>query len=165
MAANPYAFAQRQNITIDDLTMQPPASSLTSLESLKNPDDVIARLAQLSIPYHRRTMTLDTAKVPAALAARLSTAPAGQMFFVRNDSQLAAMTVIKRAPLPTPPEDATANATQLYESEKVQQQIEALVGRLRADAKIVYGNGFVPPKGAEAPTTANTVGPNPAAPH
>ncbi len=163
MAANPYSFAQREDITIDDLTMQPPASSLTSLESLKNPNDVIARLTQLSIPYHRRTMTLDTAKVPAALAARLSTAPTGQMFFVRNDSQLAAMTIIQRAPLATPPEDAAANATQLFESDKVQQQIQALVGRLRAEAKVVYGNGFVPPHGAEGPATANTVGPNPAA--
>ncbi len=165
MAANPYSFAQREDITIDDLTMQPPAASLTSLESLKNPTDVIARLTQLSIPYHRRTMTLDTAKVPAALAARLSTAPIGQMFFVRNDSQLAAMTVTQRAPLATPPEDAAANATQLFQSENVQQQIGALVGRLRAEAKVVYGNGFVPPKGAEGPATANAVGQNPAAAH
>ncbi len=155
MADNPYSFAQRQNVTLDDLTMTPPASAMEPLESLKMPADVIARLGQLNIPYNRRTVTLDTAKVPAALAARLATEPVGDMFFVRNENQLAAMTVTARAPISTPTDVATAAATQIFDGAKMQQQIQALVGHLRTQAKIEYSNGFVPPRGAEgaAPKT------------
>jgi hypothetical protein len=163
MADNPYAFAQRQNVTIDDLTMQPPASAVASLVTLKYPADVITRLTRLNIPYSRRTVTLDTAKVPGPLAARLAMEPIGELFFVRNDTQLAAMTVTGRAPIVAPPEVATASATQIFEGAKVQQQIRDLVGHLRAQAKIVYGNGFVPPKGAEGGAALNAVGSTPGA--
>jgi len=161
MADNPYSFVQRLNVTIDDLTMQPPATAVPSLVTLKDSADVITRLTRLNIPYNRRTVTLDTAKVPAPLAARLATATAGELFFVRNDSQLAAMTVTGRAPIVAPPGVAAASATQIFEGAKVQQQIRDLVGRLRADAKIAYGNGFVPPKGAESATALNAVGSTP----
>jgi hypothetical protein len=163
MADNPYSFAQRLSVTVDDLTMQPPANAVQSLVTLKNPADVITRLTRLNIPYNRRTVTLDTAKVPAPLAARLATATAtaGELFFVRNDSQLAAMTVTGRAPIVAPPEVAAASATQIFEGAEVQQQIRELVGHLRANAKIAYGNGFVPPKGAESATALNAVGSTP----
>jgi EpsD family peptidyl-prolyl cis-trans isomerase len=157
MAENPYAFAQRQNVTVDDISMSPPESTVASFESLKYPSDVIGRLARLNTPYSRRTLTLDTAKVPAALAARLATAPEGEMFFVRNENQLAAMTVTGRAPISTPPDEAAASATKLFESAQVQQQIQGLIGQLRAKAKIVYTNGFVPPHKTDSPSTKNTL--------
>jgi hypothetical protein len=157
MAANPYTFAQRQKVTVDDINMQPPAGSIESLESLKYPSDIMARLTRLSIPNSRRTVTLDTAKIPAALAARLSTESVGDLFFVRNDNELAAMTVTARTPVVTPPEEQQAAATQIFQSAKVQDEIEALVGQLRASAKIVYTNGFVPPHKAEASSTQKIV--------
>jgi hypothetical protein len=40
----------------------------------------------------------------------------------------------------------------------VQDQIEALVGKLRSQAKIVYTNGFVPAHKVDAPSTQTTVG-------
>ncbi len=153
MADNPYTFARRESVTIDDITMQPPPGSVESLESLKYPSDIMARLTRLSIPNRRRTLTLDTAKVPAALAARLSTAPAGELFFVRNDNELSAMTVLERSPSAAPPAEAAATATQIFEGAKVQQQIEALVSQLRSQAKVVYTNGFVPAHKADAPST------------
>jgi hypothetical protein len=157
MADNPYSFARRQNVTVDDITMQPPPGSAESLESLKYPSDIMARLTRLSIPNSRRTVTLDTAKIPAALAARLSTESVGDLFFVRNDNELAAMTVTARTPVVTPPEEQQAAATQIFQSAKVQDEIEALVGQLRASAKIVYTNGFVPPHKAEASSTQKIV--------
>jgi hypothetical protein len=150
MAEAPYSFGRRQKVTVDDIEMQPPAGSVESLESLKYPSDIMARLTRLSIPNSRRTVTFDTAKVPAALAARLSSAPVGELFFVRDGNQLAAMTVTERSAAPTPPEEAAAAATQIFEGASVQQQIEALVGQLRSQAKIVYTNGFVPAHKADA---------------
>jgi EpsD family peptidyl-prolyl cis-trans isomerase len=162
MASNPYAFAQRETVTVDDITMTPPEGSVQSLESLKYPSDVIGRLARLNTPYSRHTLTLDTAKVPAALAARLATAPLGEQFFVRSEGQLAAMTVTARAPNAAPPEDATASATQLFQGAQVQQQLQALIGQLRAKAKIVYGNGFVPPNKPDALAAKNSLSISPA---
>jgi hypothetical protein len=138
MADNPYAFARRESITVDDINMLPPSGSAESLESLKYPSDIIARLTRLSIPNSRRTLTFDTAKVPAPLAARLSTAPVGELFFVRNDNELSAMTVTARSPNAPPPEEAAAAATQIFEG---------------AQAKIVYTNGFVPAHKAQASAT------------
>jgi len=143
MAENPYSFARRQSVTVDDINMQPPPGDMESLESLKYPSDIMARLARLSIPNNRRTLTLDTAKVPTPLAARLSTAPVGELFFVRNEGQLSAMTVLERSPNAPPPDEAAATATQIFQGSKIQAQIEALVAQLRSQAKIVYTNGFV----------------------
>jgi hypothetical protein len=157
MAANPYTFAQRQKVTVDDINMQPPAGSIESLESLKYPSDIMARLTRLSIPNSRRTVTLDTAKAPAPLAARLSTAPIGELFFVHDDNQLAAMTVVDRSPNPTPPEEAAAAATQIFEGAKVQGEVEALVAQLRSQAKIVYTNGFVPAHKSDAAVAPTNV--------
>jgi hypothetical protein len=153
MADNPYTFARRESVTVDDINMLPPPGSVETLESLKYPSDIMARLTRLSIPNSRRTLTFDTAKVPAPLAARLSTAPVGELFFVRNDNELSAMTVLERSPSAQPPEEAAATATQIFEGVKVQQQIEALVGQLRSQAKIVYTNGFVPAHKAQASAT------------
>jgi hypothetical protein len=159
MADNPYSFASRQSVTVDDITLQPPAGSVESLERLKYPSDIIGRLAQLGVPHSRRTLTLDTAKVPAALAARLSAAPLGELFFVHTDNQLAAMTVTGRTPISIPPAEAAAAATQMFEAARVQQQIEGLVGQLRSSAKIVYTNGFTPPHKADASATQPIVEP------
>jgi len=159
MANNPYMFAHRQKVTVDDINMQPPPGSFESLESLKYPTDIMARLTRLSIPNSRRTVTLDTAKAPALLAAKLATAPIGELFFIHNNNELAAMTVIDRSPVQTPPEEAAAAATQIFESAKVQGQVEALVGQLRSQAKIVYTNGFVPAHKADAAVTQTTATP------
>lgn len=161
MADNPYAFARRENVTVDDITMQPPAGSVESLESLKYPSDIMGRLTRLSIPNSRRTVTLDTAKVPVALAERLSTMPIGELFFVHNDNQLSAMTVTERSPAAVPPQEATATATQIFEGTKVQGQIEALVSQLRTQAKIVYTNGFVPVHKAAPLLPQKAAGPAP----
>jgi len=158
MADNPYAFARRESVTIDDITMQPPPGGAESLESLKYPSDIMARLTRLSIPYSRRTVTLDTAKVPAALAARLTTQAVGDLFFVRDNNELAAMTVTGRTPIAARPDEQEAAATQIFDAAKVQDQIEALVSKLRSQAKIVYTNGFVPAHKVDAPSTQTTVG-------
>jgi EpsD family peptidyl-prolyl cis-trans isomerase len=160
MAEAPYSFGRRQKVTVDDIEMQPPAGSVESLESLKYPSDIMARLTRLSIPNSRRTVTLDTSKVPAALAARLTTAPVGELFFVRNDNQLTAMTVTDRTPAAPTPEEAKAAATQIFQGAKVQQQIEALVGQLHSQAKIIYTNGFVPAHKTEPLSPAKTAGPD-----
>jgi EpsD family peptidyl-prolyl cis-trans isomerase len=156
MADNPYSFARRQNVTVDDINMEPPPGAIESLEALKYPSDIMARLTRLSIPNTRRTVTLDTAKVPAALAARLSTQGLGDLFFVRNDNQLSAMTVTARTPITAPPQEQEAAATQIFQGAQVQQQIEALVAQLRSAAKIVYTNGFVPPHKAAPHTGGGT---------
>jgi EpsD family peptidyl-prolyl cis-trans isomerase len=155
MADNPYYFAGRERVTVDNITIHAPASSVESLESLKYTNDILTRLTQLSVPFRRRTVVLDTSKVPAALAARLSTAPLGEPFFVRNDNQLSVMTPTARTPITAPPEEAAATAAQIFEGMKVQQQIDGLVGHLRSQAKIVYTNGFIPPRKAES-TPAQT---------
>jgi len=153
MADNPYSFARRQSVTVDDINMQPPPGSVESLESLKYPNDIMERLARLSIPNSRKTLTLDTAKVPAALAARLSAQALGELFFVRDNNQLAAMTVTGRTPISARPDEEEAAATQIFQAAKVQAEIEALVGQLKSQAKIVYRNGFVPAHKADAPPT------------
>jgi EpsD family peptidyl-prolyl cis-trans isomerase len=153
MADNPYSFARRQNVTVDDITMQPPSGSMQSLEALKYPSDIMARVTRLSIPNSRKTLTLDTAKVPPALAAKLSTQDLGELFFVRDDNQLAAMTVTARTPVAATPQEQEASATQIFQSAKVQDQIEALVAQLRSAAKIVYTNGFVPPHKTDPAST------------
>ncbi len=157
MADNPYAFAHRQDVTVDEIDMQPPPGSVESLESLKYPSDIMARVTRLSIPNSRRTLTLDTAKVPAALAERLSSQSLGDLFFVRNGPELAAMTVTSRTPITPPPQEQEAAATQIFQGAKVQQQIEALVAQLHASAKIAYANGFVPPHKAEASSSQQVV--------
>ncbi len=160
MADNPYAFARRENVTVDDITMQPPPGSVESLESLKYPSDIMARLTRLSIPNSRRTLTLDTAKVPAALAARLTSQAVGDLFFVRDGGQLAAMTVTGRTPIAARPDEEEAAATQIFQAAKVQDQIEALVSQLRSQAKIVYTNGFVPANKADASSAPKTAAPD-----
>jgi EpsD family peptidyl-prolyl cis-trans isomerase len=150
MADNPYSFARRQSITVDDISMQPPPGAVGSLESLKYPDDIMERLNRLSIPNNRRTLTLDTAKIPAALAARLSTQDVGALFFVRDNNELAAMTVTGRTPIAARPDEEEAAATQMFQAAKVQDEIEALVAQLKSQAKIVYRNGFVPAHKADA---------------
>ncbi len=165
MAANPYSFAQRQSVTVDDIGMQLPAGNAQSIETLRYPNDIVARLTRLSIPHSRRTVVLDTSKVPTALAERLVAEPLGQVFFVRNDSHLAAMTVTARVPIVVPPEDAAAAATEIFQSTEVQQQVDSLVAQLRSQAKIVYINGFTPPQKADPAAGRNVSGPSDGAAH
>jgi len=144
--------------------MQLPAGSVQSIESLKDPNDIMARLKTLSIPHTRHTVTLDTSKVPAALAERLVDEPLGEVFFVRSNNQLAAMSVTSRVPVVVPSADAAATATQIFQAAQVQQQVDTLVAQLRSQAKVVYTNGFVPPHKAD-PAAQKGAGPSRGAAH
>jgi len=143
-AAHPYQFAQRAKVQVNEVRFET-ADNLKSMEGVDDLPGVVSKLKALNTPFEQHTQTLDTAQMPDPLAARIVAAPLGQLQFFREGNVVLGIVVVARDPVVVPPEQESAMAGQVMAKLAVQNQITAAVGRLRANAHIVYQKGYAPP--------------------
>ena len=146
--SHPLLFAERARLSLSELRFEGVDDSKT-LQGLTSLDAIEARLKMLNTTVVRSTVTLDTAQVPAELAAKLLAQPTGQIFYIRLPNATVAATIDQRTPIAVSPEQAQGLARQFMVRIAGEQAVAAKLKVLGAKAKVAYQPGFSPPKGAE----------------
>ena len=163
-AANPYLFASRAKLQVNEIRFET-ADNMKSLQGADDLGAVITKLKAVSAPFDQKTQTLDTAQMPAVLAAHLVTAPLGQLQFFRQGNTVLGVVVTARDPIAVPPEQEAAIAGQLMTKVAAQTEVRTAVTQLQTKATIVYQKGYAPPPPAKpgAAAAAAAATPPPAA--
>ena len=153
IAGHPNIFTNRTRLQADEIRFQ----SLDDMKSLNGAQTIAAvasRLQSLNVPFTRESRAIDTAELPAPLAEKLMTLPAGQIFFLREQDVVLGVVIQGRQAVTLTSEQQAAIASQIMARASVQGQVDAEVKKLRTAAKITYQSGYAPtpPKPQPAPS-------------
>jgi peptidyl-prolyl cis-trans isomerase C len=145
---HPQFFAKRRQFAMDQLIM--PASAVTpalraTFDRSTSLDDVAQFLDARQIGYGRAQVTRSTADLKPEVAAKLSSMPKGQLFFVQEGPRalLTALTEVRDAPVSLA--IAAPQITQFLANRKNKELAQAEIARLRATAQIAYLNKDLAP--------------------
>lgn len=147
MNENPGIFANRQQLTLDQIRFQQPANpaSLNGLEGVHSLDGVAKFLAGKGIKFDRQPAGLDSAAIPAGLLAQIDRLPAGEPFVIPTGGLLTVNVITSRRPLANDPAQARAMAASAWRQQKVRQGLADQLTAARNAAKITYQSGLEPP--------------------
>lgn len=158
---HPQFFAKRRQFAMDQLIML--ASAVTpalraTFDRSTSLDDVAQFLDARQIGYGRAQVTRSTADLKPEVAAKLSSMPKGQLFFVQEGPRalLTALTEVRDAPVSLA--IAAPQITQFLAIRKSKELAQAEIARLRATAQIAYLNKDLAPDDASRggrPATAS----------
>lgn len=145
---HPQFFAKRRQFAMDQLIM--PASAVTpalraTFDRSTSLDDVAQFLDARQIGFGRAQVTRSTADLKPEVAAKLSSMPKGQLFFVQEGPRalLTALTEVRDAPVSLA--IAAPQITQFLANRKNKELAQAEIARLRATAQIAYLNKDLAP--------------------
>lgn len=140
MQAHPNMFALRQTFVVDAvLCVQGglPADVLRRVDTLRQVEDYL-RIAKL--PYRRGPQVLDTASLPAEIAAHLAQLPAGKVFVLPQGRGQMVATVEQRIPSVLPEAVQMAGARQAIAQEQAQARMTSALAQMRPKMRITYNN-------------------------
>jgi EpsD family peptidyl-prolyl cis-trans isomerase len=118
--SNPQKFADRQLITVDQITFPigPETQSVAdSTQDLKSLDDVDQKLTSMNIPHNRSAGTIGSGEIPKDLVSRMQAKKPDEVFFVRAGSNGIFLAVKREEPRPLVGEAASNLARQLIRTE------------------------------------------------
>ena len=147
--SHPYVFSNRQRVDVDEVHIA--GNDVKILQGVTTLAGAAARLKSVNAQYNQTTRTLDTADMPASVAATLVGQPVDDLFYVHGPTETVAMTITAKTPVAVPAAQQTAIATRLLEQVAQQAQIDTILNRFKAQGHIEYQPRFAPPKGASAP--------------
>lgn len=142
MASHPFAFADRQKIKLDQVTLNVPAPQ--TAKSLASLDMVTVFYKRLGLPFQRTSMAVDTLSLANDAAKSIVTLPLGRTFFTSQTNQTTANAVVERQPIRLSSIDESNLAKAMTQRELALERIRAENQRLYANAKIVYAVGYSP---------------------
>jgi EpsD family peptidyl-prolyl cis-trans isomerase len=148
MAANPWAFAQRKLLIIDQIQFPMPADrkALMAYRPLKTLDEVEQKLVTDGIEYRRVPTSLDTAQMNATMAKSILGLPTGEVFVVPAGGGLTASRIVDIRATPLSGPEAMKIAREMLRrqnmAEKARTELEPLLTAARA--KVTYKSGYSP---------------------
>lgn len=154
MAANPWTFAQRKLLIIDQIQFPMPADRkvLAAYRPLKTLDEVEHKLITDGIEYRRAPTSLDTMQMPATMAKSIMDLPAGEVFVVPAGGGLTANRITEARATPLTGPDAMKMAREMLRnqnmSKKAATELEPLLASARE--KVTYKKGYAPSQSAAA---------------
>lgn len=166
MAENPYAFAQRAQLVVDQIRFQTPANPtvLKGLETVHTQDGVAAALTKLGIKFERGRSAIDTAALPTEVVQKINQLPAGEPFVLPAQGIVTINVVVGRQAAAIPDAQARQIAANGFRQRQFQTLVADKVKQLRGAAKITYQAGFEPPAAGTAGAATPAPGAAPAAP-
>ncbi|WP_294393208.1 peptidyl-prolyl cis-trans isomerase [uncultured Sphingomonas sp.] len=153
MANRPSAFAQREQLSLDQIRFAPP-QDLKALQALDNDhslDAVAAHLTQLGIRFQRAPTGLDTGAVPPEMMTAISKLPAGEPFVVPSQGLITVNVITGRKPVTIDASQSRSAAVQAWRQQKFSDLLQQQLTSLRSSAKITYQEGLAPPAGGPKP--------------
>lgn len=154
IAGNPWMFAERKLLIIDQVQFPMPADrkTLDAYKPLKTLDQVEQKLGADGIEYRRVPTSLDTLQLPASLTKSIMDLPQGEVFVVPAGGGLTANRIIEIRPTPLKGPDAIKVARDMLRRQSMAQKaaadLEPLVKAARA--KVVYQSGYGPSESQKA---------------
>lgn len=153
IAANPSMFAQRANLTLDQMEFAAP-SDRAALDQMKD-DHSMAQLAatltSLNVPVVRRRAVVDSATIPPQVMKQISTLPVTEPFIIPiGGGRMVANVVVGREPVASEVPQNRRIAAELIRNQQINQAIDAQLDQLRKAAKIEYQPGYAPKQPAAA---------------
>ena len=163
IAANPAMFKERKRYALDQIIFPQPTDSsvLKALEPAHSLDAIVAVLSARNIQFVRGKGQLDTATIPADVANRIVSLPAGEPFLVPENGRIVASVINSAEAVPTPEDQAKPAAVNLLRQQAVSDALRKELDKAKGSAKIEYKTGFAPPK---APAGGTKLPSLPAAP-
>jgi len=148
IASNPTMFRERKRFVLDQIIFPQPTDVgvIKALEPAHSLDAVAAVLSARNIQFVRGKGQLDTATIPAAMASRITSLPAGEPFLVPDNGRLVASVIVSTETLPTPEDQAKPAAVNLLRQQALSEAMRKELDKAKGAAKIEYKPGFAPPK-------------------
>ena len=143
MSAHPALFARRAKVQLTEITIHD-GIDRKSLQGPESMDQLERKLTSLNVAFDRRQQQVDTAEIPAALAARVLDSADGTLTFIDGPRETLAFTVTGRTPVSLPPDAEQALAVRLIQQQAGQQQVNTLLQAQESRAHIAYQKGFAP---------------------
>ncbi len=146
MAQHPYAFGQRQILTLQQIAIDPPSDpkALAPLAEAHTMDAVAATLTRLKIPFVRTNGKLDTASVPPEALKRIFALPPTEPFVLPANGKLYANVIVGREPVQMSQDDMRKAAVAGLRQQTTRDGLASELKQLRAKAKIEYQPGYAP---------------------
>ena len=159
MSAHPALFARRAKVQLTEIVIHD-ALDRKSLQGPESMDQLARKLTALNVTFDRRQQQVDTAEIPAPLAARVLDASDGALTFIDSPRETLAFTVTGRTPMSLPAEAEQALAVRLIQQQLGQQQVNELLRTQESGAHIAYQKGFAPDASAQPSTASPTAAAN-----
>jgi peptidyl-prolyl cis-trans isomerase C len=144
ISRNPLMFAQRQQLTLDQISMASPTplTKVGTYSGLGSIDAIAAALKAEGVPFTRGRQQLDTGGVAKELAQQIVKLKNGEPFAVSTNGTTYLSAVLQRAPAATPQDTWLPSATDAVRQEKGNALMTAELAKLRKSAEIVYDPAF-----------------------
>ena len=141
MSAHPALFARRAKVQLTEITIHD-GIDRKSLQGPESMDQLERKLTSLNVAFDRRQQQVDTAEIPAALAARVLDSADGTLTFIDGPRETLAFTVTGRTPVSLPPDAEQALAVRLIQQQAGQQQVNTLLQAQESRAHIALPEGL-----------------------
>ena len=148
MTDNPGAFANRQQLALDQIrfaTPADPARLFAGLKEVHTIDGVADYLGKQGVKFVHTPASLDTAAIPPGLLKAINGVGAGEPFVIPTGPTVTINVVTGRKPITNDPAQAQTAAVNAWRQQKVQQLLTDQLKSARDAAKITYQPGFAPP--------------------
>ena len=147
IADNPGMFAQRANLTLDQIEFAAPTAR-ASLDQLKD-DHSMAQLAAtldtLKVPVTRRRAVVDSATIPPQVMKQVAALPVTEPFIIPiGGGRMIANVVVSREPVTADVQQNRRIATELIRNQQINEAMDTQLSQLRKSAKIDYQPGYAP---------------------
>ncbi|WP_294307521.1 SurA N-terminal domain-containing protein [uncultured Sphingomonas sp.] len=146
IAAHPYEFAQRQKFYVDQIRFSQPASTeaLLALGQFKTLDALADALTRNATPFTRDHVLVDSAFLPAAIAAQVAKQPSGDPILLPYQGTYTANAIVQRMAAPVTGEPARALAGEILRRKAIADALGQTLKEQRKKASIAYEPGFKP---------------------
>lgn len=146
VAAHPTLFAERQQLTLDQVQFQTLADAgrLKALSALPSIDAVVQQLTANGIAFTRGTPVLDTATLSPSVAKQITVLRNGEVFDISTGGQTFVSAITARSSAANLPSAWSASAMDAIKRERLMTSVQGSMAKLRKDAKIQYDPAFKP---------------------
>jgi EpsD family peptidyl-prolyl cis-trans isomerase len=142
--AHPELFAERRIYTLNELTVSDQPALAERLNSLAMSGIAYPQMVQWlrsqNVPFNAQATARPAEALPLQYLPRLAQLQTGRMLVMSDDSGIHAAQVVSTDLAPIDEASATASIRRFLANQDTKQAIEAEIVRLRAKAKIEYGN-------------------------
>lgn len=139
MAAHPAMFAGRETFLLDRIVYADPSGgSVTALKNADRMRDVEQVLRSIGVRFDRGDQRLDSAALPAELAAKIAVLKPDELFMVPSGTGFLVARLAGRLPAVAPEADQLTAARAAVRRAQAGARIDAAIRALRAKATIRY---------------------------
>lgn len=152
IAENPQMFEQRQILTVDQIAFAKPTRDdyLPAIKAAKTIDQTVSALNRLGIRFDRRTAQVDTASLPPEMYRQVMQIGNRETFIVPSGASVSVSQIVSAKPAPVPADQQRPAALGMLQQADIAKQLDAKIKTVKAEATIVYQQGFAAPPGQTA---------------